>query len=368
MNPEALCTHLEDHCQEWHAAAVDLVTQARAEMARRADHWQPIARLLGEWLGKARRARAGADQIPMIKAAEKFLKAASADIRNQRFAPIAAEAKSVWGKLSRQSNVNLEDIVLAGTKTRRRVDLEVAVDGVNAAAVGVMSQGELHALALSLFLPRAVLAESPLHFVVIDDPVQSMDPARVDGLAQVLADTAETRQVVVFTHDDRLPESVRRMKLAATVIEVTRKPRSVVACRQARTPVQAHFDDAFALAKDENLAPALQAAVIPGLCRAGLEAFFVERVRAKCLAAGQNQTDVDDALAAANTLNKMAALALFDDVGRTGDVMQRLNQLGDWAGTTFQHCNKGAHGGYEGELTELVQRSENLVKRLGERP
>ena len=66
------------------------------------------------------------------------------------------------------------------------------------------------------------------------------------------------------------------------------------------------------------------------------------------------------------TLNKKAALALFDDVDRTGDVMQRVTQLGSWAGMTFQQCNKGAHGGYDGDLPDFVRRSENLVKRLRE--
>jgi predicted ATPase len=58
---------------------------------------------------------------------------------------------------------------------------------------------------LSLFIPRATLPESPFRFIVIDDPVQSMDPARVDGLARVLEAAARDRQVIVFTHDDRLP-------------------------------------------------------------------------------------------------------------------------------------------------------------------
>ena len=88
--------------------------------------------------------------------------------------------------------------------TRRKVALKVTVDGKDAEALGVMSQGELHSLALSLFLPRATLPDSPFRFICVDDPVQSMDPARVEGLARVLADTAKTRQVVVFTHDDRL--------------------------------------------------------------------------------------------------------------------------------------------------------------------
>ena len=51
-----------------------------------------------------------------------------------------------------QSNVDLGSIELEGTAQRRRVTLRVTVDGTPAEALGVMSQGELHALALSLFL------------------------------------------------------------------------------------------------------------------------------------------------------------------------------------------------------------------------
>ena len=109
--------------------------------------------------------------------------------------------------------------------------LDVTVDGIPGAALGVMSQGELHSLALSLFLPRATLSESPFRFVVIDDPVQSMDPARVDGLARALEETARTRQVIVFTHDERLPEAVRRLAIKSTILSMTRRPKSVVEVR-----------------------------------------------------------------------------------------------------------------------------------------
>ncbi len=72
---------------------------------------------------------------------------------------------------------------------------------------------------------RATMGE-PFRFVVVDDPVQSMDPAKVDGLARVLEDAAKTRQVVVFTHDDRLPEAVRRLGIDARILEVS-APRRI---------------------------------------------------------------------------------------------------------------------------------------------
>ena len=169
----------------------------------------------------------------------------------------------------------------------------------------------------------------------------------------------------MFTHDDRLPEAVRRMQLEATVISVTRRPGSVVECRPSRNPSQAHLADAYALAKDTDLPIAAQARVIPGLCRLALEAFFVDVVRRRRINKGQSHAEVEDELAASHTLNKRAALALFDDVERAGEVMGRLNkQLGDWAGTTFKQCNKGAHDGFDGDLLDLVKRSGHLIDQL----
>jgi predicted ATPase len=93
----------------------------------------------------------------------------------------------------------------------------------------VMSQGELLALSVSVFLPRVALDESPFRFAVIDDPVQAMDASTVEGLARVLARAAATRQIVVFTHDDRLPDAIARLDIDATLVPIDRRPRSGVA-------------------------------------------------------------------------------------------------------------------------------------------
>ena len=139
---------------------------------------------------------------------------------------------------------------------------------------------------LSLFLPRATPPESPFRFVVIDDPVQSMDPARVDGLARALEETARTRQVIVFTHDERLPEAVRRLGIESRMFMVTRRPGSVVEVRKSLDPVMAHLEDARALAYTADLPGPVLKRIVPGYCRAALEAAFISVVRRKMLAAG----------------------------------------------------------------------------------
>lgn len=231
-----LADHMESSLRPLEKALHALRERARVELDRRQSLWRPIAVELGSWLPKAKSAQRNSEKIPLLEAAEGWMKSTAADLRNQRFEPIADKAAEIWKLLRQQSNVDLGRIELEGSGSRRRVVLDVTVDGVPAVALGVMSQGELHCLALSLFVPRATLAESPFRFMVIDDPVQSMDPARVEGLARVLQTCAKERQVILFTHDTRLFEAVRRLQIEATVLEVTRRANSVIEIRKALDP------------------------------------------------------------------------------------------------------------------------------------
>ena len=359
-----LAKHLEKHHEVFFDAIDTLKEAAAAELKRREDRWRPIATSIAGWLDLARKARAQAEDIPRIKEAEKWLKDASSDIRNQRFAPIADKAMKTWEHLRQQSNVTLGKIELVGAGNKRKVSLDVTVDGVAGAALGVMSQGELHSLALSLFLPRATLPESPFRFVVIDDPVQSMDPARVDGLARALEETALTRQVIVFTHDERLPEAVRRLGIQSTQTKVTRRPGSIVELRKSLDPVLAHLEDARALAYTADLPAAVLKRIVPGYCRAALEAAFINSVRRKMLFAGRSHSEVDEALGKASSMTLLAALALFDDRDKDSEVMARLNKFGGWAGDAFKGCKEGAHQEFAGDIQQLIKDTEKLTERV----
>ena len=313
--------------------------------------------------------RAAAD-LKRLKSAEAWLKKAAAGIRDDRFAPIAEKAAAIWEHLRQQSHVELGRIQLTGEGTRRRVALDVTVDGVEGAALGVMSQGELHSLALSLFVPRATLAESPFRFIVIDDPVQSMDPARVDGLARVLESASADRQVLVFTHDDRLPEAVRRLDIAAEIVEVTRREASVVELRRALDPVGRYLEDALAVAGTADLPSSAAARVVPGLCRLGLEAACMEVVRRRRLGRGEPHAEVERALGDAGGLVPLAALALFDDAAREGDVLARLEREAGpprsrRSGAATGWLGRGPRGGRRGRARASVQQARRVAPGPG---
>ena len=367
-DPEQLAAHVEKTGRALRTAVEALRAAATEELEKREDVWRPQARQLAAWVELARQAVKGAAAVPPLKKAEEWLKETGEALRSERFDPIAKRAIRIWEDLRLNSNVTLGRITLESSGKRRRVTLHVEVDGVEGAALGVMSQGELHCLALSLFIPRATLPESPFRFVVIDDPVQSMDPSRVDGLARVLDAAARDRQVVVFTHDDRLPEAVRRLGIDARAIEVTRREGSVVQLRPGRDPVSRNIEDAIAVAKTEGLPAATAKRVIPGLCRVAIEAACAEAVRRRRLARGERHTDVEDLLASCSGTKTFVSLALFDDAQKAGEVLARLNKESRDFADVYRLCNEGAHGVEVGARIDFIRQAEKLARWLQHRP
>jgi hypothetical protein len=201
-----------------------------------------------------------------------------------------------------------------------------------------------HSLALSLFLPRAATADSPFGFIIIDDPVQSMDPAKVNGLAQVLDELGKDRQVVVFTHDTRLQRAFTSQELPVTVLEVERGDSSKVKVKPVTDPVQQALDDARALASTKNLPAAARTHVLPSLCRIALENAFIEAAWIRHHRTGGSEHELQAAVMSADKLMKVAALAMFGNAERTGDVYQELRNLcGSRAVELLKQCQAGAH-------------------------
>ena len=363
---DSLIEHLEAEHLNLAIAADSFREQAAAELGRLEEAWRPLVDTLRSWLPTARDAARASRVVPHLSRAEKWLGLETDLIRAERFGPIAKRAPAVWETLRQNSSVTLDQLKLEGSATQRHLVLGVSVDGTDGQALGVMSQGEIHALALSLFLPRVLLPESPFGFVVIDDPVQAMDPGKVDGLARVLSMVAQERQVVVFTHDERLHESIRRLQIPAQVVEVTRQSGSQVACRTVADPVAQYLDDARALQHTDDLPPEAAARALPSFCRLAIEAACTEVLRRRRIGRGEPHSDTDEVLNDARTLMQKLALALFDDVGRASEVLSRLNQSDHTWADAVQWSNRGAHRAVDSrDLSSMVVATASLTRWLG---
>lgn len=321
--------------------------EALRELAKLDEEWRAWVGRLAGWLDRAQAAYAGEPRLRHIQAARKWLKEVCAELRAERLRPFEDHSQRIWEELRQESNVDLRSVRLTGSEkaTVRKLVMDVSVDGTEAAALGVMSQGELHSLALSLFLPRAAAPDSPFGFVVIDDPVQSMDPAKVHGLARVLHDLGETRQVVVFTHDTRLQRAFTDQELTVTVMEVERAERSSVRVRTVTDPIEQALADARALARTPNLPPVAMTHVLPGLCRTVLERAFSDAAWLRLHRAGVAEDEAEKAVVGAVRLLEVAALGLFGDRSRpAGEVYRELRRrCGPGAVDLVRRCQEGAH-------------------------
>ncbi|WP_460862988.1 AAA family ATPase [Nocardiopsis coralliicola] len=226
----ALADHIEAEGRRLRSAAL----AARKEAARRLDApddgWTGPAEALAAWVEDARAAITARGRLAVAEQALEWFSGLARSLREERLRPLARQTEHVWHRLRQERHIDLESLRLAGRGARRRVEVDVAVDGADAEqnAPGLLSQGEFQALALSICLPRTLAAGNPFGFLVLDDPVQSMDTETVEGLAGVLAEVGAHRQIVVFTHDTRLPEALYRLGLPADVRGIERDAASNV--------------------------------------------------------------------------------------------------------------------------------------------
>ncbi|MGW0797112.1 AAA family ATPase [Streptomyces sp. NPDC002692] len=360
---------LADRAERAASALDDACRQVRGESARRlADHdeaWQPAAFRLAEWLGVAEAAGAARERRQHARKARTWLRPIIDELRNERLRPFARQSQGVWQKLCEHSSVNLGSVTLEGTPGRGRVKLDVSVDDMDAPAYSVMSQGELHSLALSLFLPRATNAVSPFGFLVIDDPVQSMDPEKVEGLARVLDAFARNRQVVVFTHDTRLARAVDHLGIEATVLRVTRQADSVVGVETVNDAVEQALSEARAVSLDPGLPQDVADHVLPAMCRRAIEAVCVETARHRlCDEHGLGPTEVEERVGRVDRTKTYVALALLgDERQHARDAVERICP-GGW--TLIAAFNSGSHTPLPtvDDRKELVRRTKALVRAI----
>jgi predicted ATPase len=362
--PEQIAAHIRSAYPPMRQAYAAVQAAAAAWLQQRHDIWREHAAKLQAWLHDARESARDERMISRINAARDWLKKAADELRAQRLAPFARQSQQIWEQLRQESNVELAGMRLDGSNNRRRVAFPATVDGTATSAMAVMSQGELQALGLAVFLPRACADGSPFKFLILDDPVHSMDPAKVDGLAQVLDGLARTRQVVVFTHDNRLPEAIRRLQIDATIWEVLRREGSVVELRKNLDPVRRYLDDAAALAKTHDLPEQVRRPVVAGFCRAAIEAACHERIRRERIGRGEPHSAVEELISTAQTLTQTVALALAGDARQGGSVLPALNRIGGWAADVFKACQNNVHGAERGSLEWMVDRIARLVEEL----
>jgi hypothetical protein len=87
----------------------------------------------------------------------------------------------------------------------------------------IFSTSQANITALSLFLALSLAAgQSALPFVLLDDPLQSLDDVNVLGFADLCRFIREERQLILSTHDRRFADLLERKLAPRTTEQRTR--------------------------------------------------------------------------------------------------------------------------------------------------
>lgn len=318
------------------------------------------------------------------------------EIHSTRLKEFSERVSRFWREIRRssdvRSDVRFEKLSLEQHRQTKglpapelRVSLGLTIDGDRAIERGALSQGELHSLALSIFLPTLMNPESPFGFAVIDDPVQVMDEHAVDGLAEVLRDAAEELQVIVFTHDERLPRALRLLDVNHTLINVTRSAGSVVQCEVALDSVVRALEDAHIEAQGAGEDGSDNSWMDVGVhCREAVEQACVKAAEHRLRKAGVSPSDIQRELdyAVYNerlSTRKLMALAIWgdpDDLNKVAPHVTQHEKGGAWINDAIDHTNALFHrnpeqvpairSAYDNDLGRLVEVTRNVVKWIEE--
>ncbi len=220
---------------------------------------------------------------------------------------------------------------------------------------------------------------------MIDDPVQVMDEHAVDGLAEVLRDAAEELQVIVFTHDERLPRALRLLDIEHTLINITRSAGSVVQCEVALDSVIRALEDARIEAQEAGEDNSDNSWMDIGVhCREAVEQACIKAAEQRLRKAGVSPSDIQRELdyAVYNerlSTRKLMALAIWGDPDNLNKVAPHVMQHekgGAWINDAIDHTNALFHrnreqvpairSAYDNDPGRLVEVTRNVVKWIEE--
>jgi hypothetical protein len=325
---------------------------------------------VGEWLDQVEGVRKDLDKGSAAGRFEETVKTWIKQTRSIIFEPIGNDIERLWLALNPDSDLVLADVDLGGGVVKqRKVSLEITVDGAKPPrgvdATRAMSAGQRNALSLAAYLPRATQAGSPFGFLILDDPIHAFDTWRVRYLAKELIRLAESFQVIVFTHDDRLWREVRAMGGRPSHIRMERRrgEPSRVVVKDITRPGQLLLEDLDKILKGEQRnqigTDEARTAMTLALCRQALDVEIVTQLEILGRRLGKHDDDLERDLTGVFTTQQQ--LDLLNDYARQA---QRPQVDYSPFQETINALNAGAHGETVAESLRRVDDARRLIARI----
>lgn len=115
--------------------------------------------------------------------------------------------KDFYEKLNPKEKTQFSEIVTKGKS--RKIQIKAVSHGKDMNPVSCFSEAHMNCLCLSVYFSQRVLNNSYWDYVVLDDPIQSMDEDHSKNLIRILDDVHENKQVIITSHNARFCQDFR---------------------------------------------------------------------------------------------------------------------------------------------------------------
>lgn len=151
----------------------------------------------------------------LTEALDQITRETSAVLRDDKFPQLSRDVADWWQVLRPAERINFDSVSPRGNALRD-IDLLATIqpsagDPVSRSAVAIFSDSQLNALGLAVFFARTCRRHDG--FVILDDPVQSLDSEHRDHITRCVIERLLQRGVQVFllTHDESFWDDVRTL-------------------------------------------------------------------------------------------------------------------------------------------------------------
>ena len=140
----------------------------------------------------------------LIEEAEKFEKSKSEKL----LLKLSKQIKDFYTRLNPSEKIQFSGIIPTKGKSRR-IQLEANSFGKSMNPVSCFSESHMNCLCLSVYFSQRVLNNPYWKFIILDDPVQTIDEPHAKNLIRILADISKERQVIVLSYDANFCQDFR---------------------------------------------------------------------------------------------------------------------------------------------------------------
>jgi len=140
----------------------------------------------------------------LVEEVEKFEKSKSEKLLTD----LTKQIKDFYAKLNPHEKIQFSEMVPTKGKSRR-IQIKAISYGKNMNPVSCFSESHMNCLCLSIYFSQRVLNNPCWKFVMLDDPVQSMDEDHAKNLIRILAELTKQKQVIVLSHSNKFCQDFR---------------------------------------------------------------------------------------------------------------------------------------------------------------